>query len=340
MYLIQRYFKGNGMVSFNIVPDLKLKPFHVTLNKSYAMTTRIFGKTRDESVENFGGAFRYKKSRKYKELYSDLYSVSIPYEAGFKASEQLEGGKQSEAGDQTRLSAQLWAPGVTVESSKRSSKQWKKFEDQQRPAKKQKSSAYLSSPYSLRSKSQSGKAQSNLHLEMVMQSLQQQEQLRQQHAELHEDDQVFEIGVASEAEESASSIDDVVQFELSSQAEESDVSSAANVEDDDPFETDSTDNEQNVGEDGGDQNVDQLSDQDLATLLNFYNATEQRQNREKSQLDWLNNSKFQQLDIHDQQLVFIGLDPGVDFWRLSNVQSVVDRCNVTYSIWRSKTILI
>lgn len=75
------------MVSFNIVPDLKLKPFHVTLNKSYAMTTTIFGKTRDESVENFGGAFRYKKSRKYKEFYSDLYSISIPYEAGFKASE-------------------------------------------------------------------------------------------------------------------------------------------------------------------------------------------------------------------------------------------------------------
>ncbi|KAI3634176.1 hypothetical protein MIR68_007780 [Amoeboaphelidium protococcarum] len=279
--------------------------------------------------------FRYKKSRKYEEFYSDLYSNSISYEAGFIASEQLEAGKQSKDGEQTRLSAQLWAPGVTGESSKQSSKQWKKFEHQQMPVKKQKSSASLSSPYSLRSKSQSGKAQSNPHLEMVMQILQQQEQLRQQLAELHEDDQVFELGVASEAEEPASSIDDVVQFELPSQAGESDVSSAANVEDDDPFETDSTDDQQNVGEDGGDQNVDygdELSDQDLATFPDFYNATEQRQNCEKSQLDWLNNPNFKNWILMISSWYSLVWILVWTFWRLSNVQSVVDRCDVAYLV--------
>ncbi|KAI3642198.1 hypothetical protein MP228_011753 [Amoeboaphelidium protococcarum] len=51
MHFLQQYNYANGLVHFNVVPDVKLRPFHIKLTKDLSRSSRLFGPTAPESVE-------------------------------------------------------------------------------------------------------------------------------------------------------------------------------------------------------------------------------------------------------------------------------------------------
>ncbi|KAI3647440.1 hypothetical protein MP228_007661 [Amoeboaphelidium protococcarum] len=53
MHFLQQYNYANGLVHFNVVPDVKLRPFHIKLTKNLSRSSRLFGPTAPESVERF-----------------------------------------------------------------------------------------------------------------------------------------------------------------------------------------------------------------------------------------------------------------------------------------------
>ncbi|KAI3631983.1 hypothetical protein MIR68_009819 [Amoeboaphelidium protococcarum] len=57
MHFIQQFYHANGLAMFNICPDFKLAPFHITLSKTNAKTTKVFEATGEQSLDNFASIF-------------------------------------------------------------------------------------------------------------------------------------------------------------------------------------------------------------------------------------------------------------------------------------------
>ncbi|KAI3631871.1 hypothetical protein MIR68_010344 [Amoeboaphelidium protococcarum] len=82
IYFLQQYFNANGLPMFNLCPEFKLVPFHVTLSKTMALRTKTFGTKGKQSRANFESIFDMSilgEKITFDEFYTDLYSTSIPY---------------------------------------------------------------------------------------------------------------------------------------------------------------------------------------------------------------------------------------------------------------------
>ncbi|KAI3637223.1 hypothetical protein MIR68_004929 [Amoeboaphelidium protococcarum] len=111
---------------FNICPDIKLSPFHITLNKTIASRTQLFGDNGQKSENNFESSFKFsaldKKYKRYKEFYTDLYSASVPFQIKAddkttKASSQSNPElKSSQKSSQKQSSSLQLSPGISVTS--------------------------------------------------------------------------------------------------------------------------------------------------------------------------------------------------------------------------------
>ncbi|KAI3642191.1 hypothetical protein MP228_011746 [Amoeboaphelidium protococcarum] len=158
LYTIQQYFfHQNSLQLFNIAPESKFQPFHITLNAINAMKSRISGET-----------------FKYKEFYTDLYSVSIPYEAGFSKEQQ-------------KRKPQIQAPGVQLTRNVEKQSGYKPFAQPAvriPPQKKLKTKPISTSPNKMRSKSQFGLPQTGLEPKSVVYEFKPEDQVVEEAAKL------------------------------------------------------------------------------------------------------------------------------------------------------------
>ncbi|KAI3631310.1 hypothetical protein MIR68_010800 [Amoeboaphelidium protococcarum] len=79
MHFLQQYNYANGLVHFNVVPDVKLRPFHIKLTKDLSRSSRLFGPTAPESVERFHNILtvpQYIQNRVETTRFTDLQVVS------------------------------------------------------------------------------------------------------------------------------------------------------------------------------------------------------------------------------------------------------------------------
>ncbi|KAI3652018.1 hypothetical protein MP228_003321 [Amoeboaphelidium protococcarum] len=58
--------------------------------------------------------------------------------------------------------------------------------------------------------------------------------------------------------------------------------------------------------------LDEYNEQKLADLHEYFDEAKVEPNRNQRDLTWLNDPKFKQLDLNDEHLVFIAIDPGVN----------------------------
>ncbi|KAI3648518.1 hypothetical protein MP228_006372 [Amoeboaphelidium protococcarum] len=217
---------------------------------------------------------------------TDLYSVSIPYEAGFKKQK-----KRSLEYDQPVLAVQEQtqsidnAPGTRQASSSKQTGKHRAEEPQQSTTAEQMVHK-MKHVYNLRSYSKSGAPRIQVPVASSS-KIQSSSQSNLTKDRIHIED-IHE--------------DDVVQKgSTTAQSTSRDIS---NVQ---------ADEEGDAEDDHIPISWDEFGESELADLQDFYDEVEVEPNRDQRDLTWLNDSKFKQLDLNDNDLVFIAIDPGVNF---------------------------